>query len=249
MLLFLLSCSVKQPAASVAAVTADPASSPSASDPASSASASFILLDGERVQVAWDDGDTFSTKGAGRSLRARLKGYNTLESYGPVHRWGDWTAQELYVLSKTAGDVAAEVVWECSDTGDGGGYGRMLVDCPLLREKLLKEGLAHPFSVGAPAPDADLAAMRHAIAFKQGMWAKGAPGSLITSLHSDDEDPEKEAYNRICDLTIGQCDVRPHEQVYAVCEEVCIEDSCMLYVPYSKRYKPEDKADCLRPPE
>jgi micrococcal nuclease len=232
-LLLLLSCSPKLPAAVEAAPPSPVPASP------------YVLLDGEQTLVDWDDGDTFASQG-GRKIRARMKGFNTLESYGPVHRWGDWTAEELYHLSKKAGEVASAEGWECSDTGEGGGYGRLLVDCPALRKKLLEEGLAHPFSIGGPAPEEDMASLRHAIAFKKGIWAKGAPRFLVTSLHSNDEDPEKEAYNRICDLSVGQCDVRTHEEVYAVCEEVCSDDSCMVYVPYSKRYKPESKADCLR---
>ena len=59
-----------------------------------------IVLDGQPILVDWDDGDTFSSPlGDGERLKARLSGYNTLESYGPVHRWGEWTAPELYSIA------------------------------------------------------------------------------------------------------------------------------------------------------
>ena len=69
---------------------------------------SEILLDGRIYKVRWGDGDTFRLKTlTGKKKSARLAGFNTLESYGPVHRWGEWTADELYQLANTAGVVAA----------------------------------------------------------------------------------------------------------------------------------------------
>ncbi|MDP6932187.1 MAG: hypothetical protein QGG40_04685, partial [Myxococcota bacterium] len=69
---------------------------------------SRLLLDGQQTSVHWDDGDTFKrlTTDGSKGQGARLQGYNTLESYGPVHRWGEWTGQELYALAKDAGRVA-----------------------------------------------------------------------------------------------------------------------------------------------
>ena len=101
-----------------------------------------VLLDGALIDVRWDDGDTFSWRDAasGEKVKARLKGFNTLESYGPVHRFGDWTGAELYALAKEAGQVAGSAVWTCTDTGDGGGYGRRLIDCPDLRAYMLSQG-------------------------------------------------------------------------------------------------------------
>ena len=42
-----------------------------------------LVLDGKELNVYWDDGDTFEFREHGRKTRARLRGFNTLESYGP----------------------------------------------------------------------------------------------------------------------------------------------------------------------
>lgn len=206
-----------------------------------------LVLDGLTYQVAWDDGDTFSTvhPQTNEKIRARLSGFNTLESYGPVHQWGEWTAKELYALSKSAGTFAESQVWNCTDTKNGGGYGRILVDCPDLRDAILKVGLAHPFYIDSPPSQSVLDAQNFAISKKAGMWAKGAPTLLITSLHSQDEKPDKDAYNRVCEIKTGLCSVQTHQNTYSTCEKVCIEDSCMLYVPYLQRYG-QQRASCLR---
>ena len=209
-----------------------------------------VVLDGQYIDVRWDDGDTFSgtliSENGKERIKARLNGYNTLESYGPVHSWGDWTPEELYVLAKKSGAVANEGLWECTDMKSGGGYGRKLIDCPQLRRELLLQGLAHPFSVGRPASGEDVSAMKEAMDKGVGIWEKGAPKTLITSLHSADEDSEKAPYNRICDLSTGSCDVINHTDTYAVCQKVCVGDSCMIYVPYLNRYKEEMKAECIK---
>ncbi len=206
-----------------------------------------VILDGVRVDVRWDDGDTFSWSDpdSGEKRKARLKGFNTLESYGPVHRWGEWTGAELYALAKAGGVEARSAVWTCQDTGESGGYGRRLVDCPDLRAYMLSRGLAHAFSVGNPAPDADLKVQAKAIKQGQGMWAKGVPEGLVSSLHSAAEKEDGTAYNRLCSLSTGQCDESPHSDTYETCQEVCMQGSCMLYVPYEYRYG-ESRADCLR---
>lgn len=205
-----------------------------------------VFLDGEDLLVDWDDGDTFAaTKADGTKINARLNGFNTLESYGPVHQWGEWTEQELYVIAKEAGTFASSKKWNCTDTKQSGGYGRILVDCPDLRKEILEAGLAHPFSVGNPAPEADLQAMQLAMKNKAGMWAKGNPNWLLTSLHSQEEKPGEEVYNRVCELSKGMCNEQGHHQTFASCEKFCFEDSCMTYVPYASRYG-ADKASCLR---
>ena len=219
-----------------------------------------IILDDVQLQAKWDDGDTFSAYVQDgeqkKKIKARMNGYNTLESYGPVHSWGDWTEQELYVFAKESGVVADAGQWNCIDLKTGGGYGRLLVDCPDLRSQLLREGYAHPFAVENPAPSKDLEDMKFAMDNKKGIWEKGVPQFLITSLHSQAEHPEtnedgsykKNAYNRVCDLQNGQCAVREHNDTYEVCQKVCIEDSCMLYVPYENRYKKDSLAECLKMP-
>ncbi len=220
-----------------------------------------IELDGVKIQARWDDGDTFSayTKDGDtkKKIKARMNGYNTLESYGPVHSWENWSEQDLYALAKESGTVAQEGSWKCSDLKTGGGYGRLLVDCPELRSTLLRGGYAHPFSVEKPAPQKDIDDLNYAIENKKGMWEKGAPAFLITSLHSQSEYPDKNdegdykknAYNRICDMQTGQCAVREHNDTYEVCQKVCIEDSCMIYVPYANRYKKDSLAECLIQPK
>ena len=210
-----------------------------------SVSKPLVILDGIEMEASWDDGDTFSAKHpeSGEKIKARLAGYNTLESYGPVHMWGEWTAIELYEIAKEAGVLARSKNWNCVDTKKGGGYGRLLVDCPELRKEMLESGMAHVFSVGQPAPKEDLDAMSTGMSAKKGMWRKGTPKLLVTSLHSQSEKPNKDAYNRVCDLETGQCNPQTHTTNYETCEKVCIEDSCMIYVPYFNRYR--NKAECL----
>jgi endonuclease YncB( thermonuclease family) len=206
---------------------------------------STVVLDGVVLEANWDDGDTFSAihPETGKKIKARLSGFNTLESYGPVHRWGDWTGTGLYGIAQKAGVFARSKKWTCSDTKNGGGYGRLLVDCPDLRKEILEAGLATPFSIGAPSSQSDLDAMNIAMAARKGMWEKGIPKFMISSLHSQDENLDKDAYNRICDLGSGECSKKVHQNTYAVCQEVCIEDSCMIYVPFSNRYR--NKPECL----
>ena len=200
---------------------------------------SLMVLDGELTFAKWDDGDTFSVKPAtkGRRIRARLKGYNTLESYGPVHHWGEWTGQELYHIAKQATHLARSQSWTCFSTGESGGYGRIVSDCPELRRKLIAEGLAHVFVIDTTADAHDLALQEQAIKAKKGMWAKGAPEKIVTSLHSADENKKKgDSYNRLCSTQTGVANVEKHRNYYSLCEKVCIEQSCMTYIPFKKRY-------------
>jgi endonuclease YncB( thermonuclease family) len=203
-----------------------------------------LTLDGKLIPVHWDDGDTFSTPD--RSIRARLAGYNTLESYGPVHRWGDWTTRELMGLAKAAGTRAASEAWTCTTLEGGGGYGRISVDCPDLRRALLEEGLAHAFSVDGPAAPADVAAQGKGIAAKAGMWAKGVPEGIVTSVHSlDEKDGATSTYDRVCSTKTGAAPKVEHAKIHAACAEVCHQGSCLVYVPYKQRYG-DARAECLR---
>jgi hypothetical protein len=55
-----------------------------------------VVLNGEMTRVVWSDGDSFRIKSGPQVNRTtRLVGYNCLEAYGPVHRWGTWTPSEL----------------------------------------------------------------------------------------------------------------------------------------------------------
>ena len=89
---------------------------------------------GKPVPVRWGDGDTFTVvEGALKGKAARLVGYNTLESYGPVHRWGSWTGPELMRIAFEARDAAAADTWTCKKQRKKDSYGRLLIDCPDAR--------------------------------------------------------------------------------------------------------------------
>ena len=207
-----------------------------------------VLLDGVAVVADWDDGDTFAfiDANSGERVKARLSGFNTLESYGPVHRWGDWTGAELYQLAKQAGVRARDSQWECQQLPGSCGYGRICVACPDLQTTLLREGLAHVFALKDPADPAMLEAQRAAQEDGSGMWEKGVPKELVTSLHSLDEKPDKnQTYNRLISTKTGKSTQLHHSDNYESCRWVCPTDSCMLYVPYKQRYG-ADRADCLQ---
>ena len=110
----------------------------------------YVRLNGTRAAVHWADGDSFEFRsGPRKGNETRLIGFNTLESYGPVHRWGQWTGRELWGLSKKAGRFAASREWECFAKGKRDAYDRLLVDCPELRRYMLRRGLAHLFDLSA----------------------------------------------------------------------------------------------------
>lgn len=207
-----------------------------------------ITLDGERMRVRWSDGDSFKfLDGPHKGAGVRLGRYNTLESYGPAHRWGDWTADELYKLAKSSRYLAAQQVWSCTTAGDKDGYGRLLVDCPDVATAMVEAGHAHIFYLEGEPPEQLLKAQRKARKKKRGMWAKGTPDMIVTSLHSADEKEDGNAYNRHVDAHTGISTVREHSEVYATCQEVCDggeTGSCMIYVPFKIRYR--NKPDCLK---
>lgn len=208
--------------------------------------AGTVLLDGARMEVKWSDGDTFRIKsGAHNKKSARLAGFNTLEDYGPVHRWGTWTPQELFDLARAPESFLSARSWTCTSSGKEDKYKRLLVDCREVAEALIGEGLAMVFAIDA-APDARLLELqREAQRASRGMWKKGVPAQLVTSLHSA---AEGRGYNRTVDTATGIAAVREHQETYQTCQEVCEgpaeNPSCMRYVPYESRYK--NKPDCLR---
>ncbi len=204
---------------------------------------SSVLLDGVEVVVYWDDGDTFKISPDGPS--ARLEGYNTLESYGPVHKFGPGPAA-LFDVAKAATALARSKTWVCHRSEGEGGYGRIAVDCPKLRRQLLEQGLAHVFSVDTAAPVADQDAQSRGITAKNGMWAGGAPATILTSVHSIDEHvDQKESYHRQTQVQTGLAPKITHKTLVQPCTWVCEQDSCMLYVPYSKRYG-SSQAPCIQ---
>ena len=209
-----------------------------------------VVLDGERRAVRWIDGDTFRIlegPEAGRS--ARLAGVNTLESYGPVHRWGAWRPAELLAFAREATRFAREGEWRCTRQGGEDRYRRLLVSCPDAARALVEAGLAMVFAVDGPPDQGLLAAQRAAQERGSGMWRKGVPPLLPSSLHSADEpDLADGAYDRMVDTRTGETEPRRHESTYRACQEVCVgegaERACMTYVPFARRYR--DRPACLR---
>lgn len=209
-----------------------------------------VVLAGERVPVRWTDGDTFRIE-AGRfeGRSARLAGVNALETFGPVHRLGGMGPAELLALARATAPLAASRAWTC-EAGGSDRYGRLLVACPEAAEALVRAGHAMVFAIGAPADARLLAAQRAAQEARAGMWARGAPPLVPTSVHSADEAGlgRQGAYVRVVDTATGAAEVRPHARVYAPCEEFCLGDgadrACLTYVPYERWYR--NRPACLR---
>lgn len=215
---------------------------------------SYVVIDGERMTVRWSDGDSFKFKdGPYDGAGVRMTAYNTLESYGPVHRWGTWTAQELYEIARESKNLGASQEWTCTTDGSRDGYNRVLVSCPDAALHFVQEGHAHVFGIDEPVSAALVKAQRVAQRKKVGIWAKGVPKLIITSLHSVDErwdDPSEGPYNRVVDTRTGESRKSMHTDQYAVCQEVCMgpkaAEACMTYVPFANRYR--NKAECLKAP-
>lgn len=202
-----------------------------------------IDLDGRTVAVRWDDGDTFKVVDSDAS--ARLDGYNTLENYGAVHRFGPGVTA-LMDTSRRATHVASGTTWACSTLPGGGGYGRIRVSCPDLASNLVRNGLAHVFTVGDDADQGLLQLQAKAIEERLGMWVHGAPEGIVTSVHSVDERVgQKTTYNRVVSTATGRSNKQIHSEIVPACRWVCHDGSCLLYVPYSKRYGSE-RAWCLK---
>lgn len=183
-----------------------------------------VMLNGKAVAVHFNDGDSFRLlDGDFEGSKARLAGYNTLESYGPVHQWGDWTAKELYVLAKMGTINGRRGVWNCETDGKTDTYGRMLVWCPDLAEDQIRKGYAHVLSIDDKPGDAKLIeAQKEAIAARRGIWAHGVPDFVLTSLHSEEEDVEDHGtYNRLVSSLDGHSIKWKHEQRYAECDKIC----------------------------
>ena len=205
-----------------------------------------VQIDDTYYDVVWSDGDSFRiTSGRSRGQRVRLLGYNTLESYGPVHKWGDWNAWALYRIAKEAKKVAISETWTCHSEGEVDRYQRLLVRCPKLIEAMLRTGMGHIFEVKATPSPALLAIQHEAMRARRGMWEKGVPEGVMTSIHSYDENPQQPAYNRVASLRTGMAQKRLHSETYKLCQWVCIDGSCLLYVPYQMRYG-DDRPACLR---
>ncbi len=215
--------------------------------------ATMVYLNGAPTPVYFNDGDSFRVlSGPLAGTKARLAGYNTLESYGPVHRWGSWDAQELSNIATMSTIRARKGVWRCS-TPDmrKDGYGRILWNCPDLAVELIRLGYAHAMTVTAdPAHELYLKAQREAITHKRGMWAHGVPKFVMTSLHSMSEDGGRAyTYNRTVSTADGHSVKWKHTETYTECQDICMPDSeipsCMVYVDFRRRYG-STKAACLK---
>lgn len=186
--------------------------------------ASIVFLNGNPTAVFFNDGDSFRVlQGGMTGMKARLSGYNTLESFGAVHQWGGWNAHELFVNAKMATLNARRGVWHCTSDMKTDTYGRTLWWCPDLAADQIRKGLAHVMSVTDSAGDATLlAAMNEAKAAKVGMWAKGTPDWILTSLHSVEEDTEGHGtYNRMVSTIDGHSAKWRHDEQYQECQVVC----------------------------
>ena len=184
----------------------------------------MVILNGQSVPVFFNDGDSFRVLGGSmKGSKARLAGFNTLESHGPVHQWGDWTVKELYVLAKMATLHARRGKWVCKSDGKTDTYGRMLTFCPGLAKSLIERGLAHAMTVtDKPSPKALLKAQRQAMQAKRGIWAHGRPAFVLTSLHSVEEDVEgRGTYNRLVSSHDGHSVKWRHTDKYTECQTVC----------------------------
>lgn len=183
-----------------------------------------VILNGTAVPVSFNDGDSFRIHaGTFNGAQARLAGFNTLESHGPVHQWGDWTAKEMYVLAKMAMYHGRRGVWHCNTDGKADTYGRVLTYCPDLAESLIRAGLAHVMTVDdSPGAPELIEAQKDAIANKRGIWAHGVPPFVLTSLHSVEEDTTGEGtYNRLVSTVDGHSVKWKHDDRYDECARIC----------------------------
>ncbi|MFO7564843.1 MAG: thermonuclease family protein [Enhygromyxa sp.] len=183
-----------------------------------------VILNGKAVPVYFNDGDSFRVlAGEFKDAKARLAGFNTLESYGPVHVWGGWTAKELYVLAKMGTYNGRDGVWECETEGKTDTYGRILVWCPKLAEDQIRKGYAHVMTIDdQPGRPELVAAQKEAIAARRGIWAHGVPDYILTSLHSKEEDVDgKGTYNRLISTVDGHSVKWRHTDRYRECDRVC----------------------------
>lgn len=185
--------------------------------------ATKVLLNGALTPVYFNDGDSFRVlDGPLKGTRARLKGFNSLESYGPVHQWGTWTREELSRYSKIATLNARKGAWVCTSDMDKDGYGRILWDCQDLAVDQIRRGLAHALTVTKdPAEPALLEAQQEAIEARRGFWAHGVPEFVLTSAHSNDEGYPGRTYNRLVSSADGHSEKWYHMDNYGECHAAC----------------------------
>ncbi|MBW2733258.1 MAG: hypothetical protein JRH20_12765 [Deltaproteobacteria bacterium] len=188
--------------------------------------ASRVIFNGRPLPVFFNDGDSFRVlSGPKAGMKARLMGFNTLESYGKAHGWGGWTQKELYWFAKLATLNARRGVWHCkAESEERDVYGRRLLYCQDLAIDQIKRGYAHVMSVNAEPGRPELVeAQLDAIKHRRGMWAHGVPYYVLTSLHSISEGGGRDGktYNRLVSTLDGHSAKWRHTNSYKLCEEVC----------------------------
>lgn len=186
-----------------------------------------VFINGTPVPVTFNDGDSFRVQdGTYRGSQCRLAGFNTLESFGPAHQWGDWHPYELYINAKMATLNGRRGTWHCSTDGSVDGYGRVLMDCPDLATDQIRRGFAHAYQVDdTPSRPTYLRAQQDAIRHRRGMWAHGVPDYVMTSIHSADEDPSRPIhYNRLVSTRDAHTESMQHHDTYSECEWVCNDE-------------------------
>ena len=195
-----------------------------ASPQAIAETATRVFLNGIPTPVYFNDGDSFRVL-AGRHLgtKARLAGFNTLESYGNVHQWGTWTREELAHFAKLGTYNARRGVWHCTSSDlKTDTYGRILWWCQDLAVDQVRKGLAHAMTVtDKPAHPALVAAQKEAIAARRGMWAHGVPEFVLTSLHAANEGYAGRTYNRLVSSADGHSQKWRHNEAYLECQTAC----------------------------
>lgn len=195
--------------------------------PAEGTSYTRVFINGAPVPVHFNDGDSFRIfDGEYRGSQCRLAGFNTLESFGPAHQWGEWHPYELYINAKMATYNGRRGTWHCTTDGSRDGYGRVLMDCPDLATDQIRNGFAHAYNVDdTPSRAYYLRAQQEAIRNRRGMWAHGVPDYVMTSIHSADEDVGRDHhYNRLVSVRDGHSESMQHRNTYAECSWVCDEE-------------------------
>ena len=183
-----------------------------------------VIINGISVPVSFNDGDSFRVQaGEYSGSQCRLGGFNTLESFGPAHQWGDWHPYELYINAKLATLNGRRGLWHCVTDGSRDGYGRILMDCPDLAVDQIRRGYAQAYQIDdSPARPEYLRAQQEAIREHRGMWAHGVPEFVMTSAHSFDEDRSREwHYNRLVSTRDGHTESMQHRDTYSECQWVC----------------------------
>ncbi len=186
----------------------------------------LVFINGKPNIVFFNDGDSFRVEsGPFAGTKARLDGFNTLETFGPAHQWADWHPYELLVNAKQATLNGRRGVWHCFTDEERDGYGRMLIHCPDLIISQVSQGLAHVYTVeDAPSKPEYVRAQQEAQREGRGMWAKGIPEYIMTSTHSASEGMGEKTYNRLISTRDGHTEKWKHQDTYSECQWVCAAD-------------------------